>query len=294
MNDFKKMYWNVLNTKGKCFQWWFRSLYYELVMSVVHWFYVPKESSPPNHQLEEGLIVSLTSYPPRFKKLHLSIICLLKQNIVADHVILWIAHGDLSLLPKSVTKLTKNTNFQIKTCEDVGSGKKIIPCVREYPNSFIVTADDDLYYPDDWLEILVNEYDSSRRYAPAHRIHRISLDGNNQPLPYLSWNFDVRDQLIDPLNFATSGAGIMYPPGFFNSHISDVALYIKTCKNQDDIWQYWMGRLNKSYFRNTNYEFPLISWLGSEEGSLATENLGNDQNDVAVKTMIKKLGWPNE
>src|SRR5688500_5188057 len=57
------------------------------------------------HQLPGELIISLTSYPARFRTLHLSLRCLLTQSIKPDRIVLWIAREDLPLLPASVRKL---------------------------------------------------------------------------------------------------------------------------------------------------------------------------------------------
>lgn len=46
------------------------------------------------HGLSVPLIVSLTSYSLRFKKLHLTLKCLLNQSIEPDKIILWISYDD--------------------------------------------------------------------------------------------------------------------------------------------------------------------------------------------------------
>src|SRR6056297_1722336 len=55
-----------------------------------------------NHGLPGELIVSLTSYPKRFKTLPLTLASILNQSVKPNKVILWIAYEDKSKLPKKV------------------------------------------------------------------------------------------------------------------------------------------------------------------------------------------------
>ena len=106
------------------------------------------------HGLQNSVVVSLTSYPPRFPYLDKTIKSLLDQSVKADHTLLWIAVDDIEHLPEAVRSLTSH-GLQIKTCEDIRSYKKIIPALEAFPEATIVTADDDVYYKPDWLEGLV-------------------------------------------------------------------------------------------------------------------------------------------
>ena len=65
----------------------------------------PKHSDAPRHQLPSRLIVSLTSYPARFKTLGLTIRSLLDQTVKPDLIVLWVDHAAMASLPQSVTEL---------------------------------------------------------------------------------------------------------------------------------------------------------------------------------------------
>ncbi len=107
-------------------------------------FSFPMRRKGKAHGLPSPLIISLTSYPARFGKLHLTLKCLLSQSMAADKVVLWIAHQDKAALTPAILNLQK-VGLQIGYCDDLRSYKKIIPTRQNYPDSFIVTADDDLY-----------------------------------------------------------------------------------------------------------------------------------------------------
>jgi len=84
-----------------------------------------------SHRLPGVLVVSLTSYPPRFGTLPLTLRSLLRQTVKPDHLILWIAPADFPLLPRSVTGL-QACGLDLRVTEDIKSYKKIIPALDEF------------------------------------------------------------------------------------------------------------------------------------------------------------------
>lgn len=287
LKGLKRFYWQLLASKGKMVFWILRSVVYQFKTQIL-----TIQQTAPNHKLPNNLIVSLTSFPPRFKKLHLTLKCLLNQDTVPDKIILWVAENDFKLLPNSVIKLQKHNDFEIQTCEDLKSGKKIIPSIELYPSSFVVTADDDLFYSREWLSELCGNWDGNNNHIYAHRVHHIrKID--EVLVPYQNWDFDIKSNLPSPFNFATGCGGVLYPPNSLNSMVLDKELYMRLCPKQDDIWLYWMAQLNGSQVINTPYQFQMIPWLGSEKSGLASENLSNKQNDKCINKMMAHYGWPN-
>ncbi|MDR1614865.1 MAG: glycosyltransferase, partial [Campylobacteraceae bacterium] len=86
------------------------------------------------------LIVSLTSYPARIKTVHKTIETLLSQSHKADKVILWLTYEEFPNkekdLPKELINLTKS-GLSIFWCENLKPYNKLIPTLKEYPNSII-------------------------------------------------------------------------------------------------------------------------------------------------------------
>ena len=185
------------------------------VMPILNAWSVPLKfflrSEGKRHGLPSTLIVSLTSYPARFGTLHLTLKCLLSQSVAPDRVILWIAHSDRPYLTPAILKLQK-VGLQIEFCDDLLSYKKIIPALRCFPSSFIVTADDDLHYWSTWLEELINGYQEDPSGVICHRAHRIQLGADKLPAAYNQWEFETLRTDSSALNFQTGGAGALYPP----------------------------------------------------------------------------------
>lgn len=245
----------------------------------------------PNHGLNEKLVVSLTSFPPRFKTLHLTLICLLTQKTKPDHLILWIAEKDFPRLPDSVLRLRKY-GLEIKTCEDIRSYKKIIPSLKLYPHAFIVTADDDVFYWKNWLSELVEEYKKNGANVICHRAHLIKINPNKTIANYSDWNQEINKTITSNLVFPTGIGGVLYSPSAFCKDVTNKDIFTKLCPTADDIWLYWMHRLNNSTI-TTLGNTKFISWEGSQEFSLSSINTGaNGINDVALANITKAYGFP--
>ena len=58
-------------------------------------------------QREQKIIVSLTSFPARFEKLHLVIRSLLVQTMPPDVIVLYLDYDDVDALPNSLKELEK-------------------------------------------------------------------------------------------------------------------------------------------------------------------------------------------
>lgn len=242
------------------------------------------------HSLPQKLIVSLTSYDKRFGILHLTLDCIFKQTVKADRVILWVAESEKGLLPESVLAF-KEYGLEIKACEDLKSYKKIIPLLKEDSNSFIVTADDDLYYPDNWLNDLIGAWNGNYKTVVAHRAHKILLNQDGMPVPYSKWEWEYNLSTDESsLIFPTSGAGVLYPPHCFYRDVINENLFSKLSPGADDVWLYWMCRMNGVKFKVVGKKMELLEWEGITEKPLWHENLLNGGNDSNINKMIAHYG----
>jgi hypothetical protein len=268
----------------------------------VAWALLP--SRPRPHGLAAPLIVSVTSYPLRFRTLALSIKCLLSQSIAPDAVILWIADADRQALPGNVLALQK-CGLTIEYTEDLRSYKKIIPALRRFPDAFIATADDDVYYWPTWLEELVGAYSPGRREILCHRVNRIRLGADGRPLPYTEWEFEHEGAEPSPLLFPTGVGGVLYPPGHLHRDVLDEATFRALCPSTDDAWLYWMALRGGSLFRRTQLGDPLARgggsssrmsmtpWPGSQEVTLWQENVPHGGgNDDQIQNLVDRFGFP--
>ncbi|WP_156369444.1 glycosyltransferase family 2 protein [Duganella sp. Leaf126] len=239
---------------------------------------------------DAGIVVSLTSYPPRFATLHLTLKSLLSQSLAPARVVLWIARADMDKLPPAVTAL-RAAGLEIEACDDTRSYKKMIPLLQQGERRAIVTADDDVYYWRDWLQQLADARTPGRLEVVCHRMHRIRLDAAGLPLPYSDWEHDVHDTRADVTHFPTGIGGVLYPPGVFGPEVLDVAAFSRLCPNGDDIWFYWMARSNGARSKRVPDVNQLYCWEGSQEAALWQNNLVGKANDTQIGAMIGAYGF---
>lgn len=240
------------------------------------------------HGLPGPLVVSLTSYPARFGTLGLMLRGILHQSVRPDRVILWLDDGDKARLPQEVTLLP---GLEVRSCPRWRSYKKIVPTLLDAPDAFVVTADDDVYYPADWLERLVDAVKAGARIA-CHRAHRITLGGDGRPAPYGAWRHNVDAPEQSPLVFLTGVSGVIYAPGVFHPDVTRDELFTRLAPRSDDVWLYWMHRLNGVEAQKIGTRARILEWEGSQAQSLRSENLHGTGNDQAVAALLDHYGWP--
>lgn len=244
------------------------------------------------HGLPKPLIVSLTSYPPRFPTLSLTLKCLLTQSLAPDRVMLWVTRADFALLPQDVLDLCDH-GLEIAFAPEWRSFKKLVPAIAADPDAFIVTVDDDVSYARDWLATLVARYRPGRREVIAARVHRIMLDTDGQPLPYARWRFDIKPGPASPRNLATGVGGILYPPGSLHADATNADLFMQLCPTHDDLWFYMMARRAGCRVVKAGPRQRFISWAGSQQTALQHANvIAGGGNDVHFRRLIEHFGAP--
>jgi hypothetical protein len=256
---------------------------------------VPLSQKP--HGLPGELIVSLTSYRPRFPTLRPTLLCLLSQSMKPDRVILWISEDDLAFIPKDVIEL-KADGLEIRVAENLRVYTKIIPALKNYPEAFIITADDDTYYPPRWIEMLVNEWSGDGKQIVAHCAYEITYE-NGEPKSYNSWKWNVKGPSEKEDLFGLGVGGVLYPPGsLLRPEVLRDDLFAHLAPSADDLWLYWMARKNGSRYKKSSYNGYHIVWPGSQTVALAIENTGRVDGECAydrkIRSLIDYYGWPDQ
>ncbi len=245
-----------------------------------------------HHGLPARLIVSLTSYPPRFATLHLTLRCLLDQTVRPDAVVLWVDEGAIAQLPGPVLSL-RDAGLAIEAGPDVGSYGKIVSALQADPAAFIVTADDDAYYPADWLAALVASVRPGKPEVICHRAHRVELGSDRLPLPYNRWDVDLRKPEASRRVFPTGVGGVLFPPGIFHHEVVNRDLYAGLCPTADDLWLYWMALRQGAIFRKIGRHRHVPLWPGSQKVSLHQINVAGRGNDRQMARLIEHFGFPD-
>ena len=243
------------------------------------------------HGLPGELIVSLTSYPPRYGMLAKTLKGLLAQTIRPDRTILWIAEGDMATLPDEVCDL-KSCGLEVRTCHDLRSYNKIIHTLKLWPDAFIVTADDDLYYEPKWLETLVQGVRAGENIIVCRRALRPTRVGGSYAA-FTEWQQDIitDGEPADTL-FPTGVGGVLYPPHCLAPEVMDEQVFLALCPHDDDSWLYFMSRRAGSKYSQVGGGFAQVMWPGSQATSLMSINLIGGENDRQLSAVIEHYASP--
>jgi hypothetical protein len=222
----------------------------------------------------------------------------LRQTVKADRTILWIADADIPLLPKNVTDL-RAADLEIRATEDMRSYKKIIPALDAFPDAFICTADDDVYYWPTWLERLVEGQLAAgtritERVVICYRAHEIALDTQGRFQSYKEWPQDSFQRQTSKRLFPTGIGGVLYPPGTLTHTADDREAAFTLSPHNDDIWLYWIGRRNGATYQTVGRGREFVMWRGSQVQSLWYRNFELGGNDDQIRKMAAKYGNPVE
>ena len=217
---------------------------------------------------DDGLryIVSLTSYGHRVRtSVPYAIYSLLNQSVLPDKIVLWLDRDNWheGNIPFRLRRLQR-FGLEIRFCEDLKSYKKLLPALEAFPDDYILTADDDVYYPRDWFESLLAEHTKHPTKIICYRAHGIKVDENHHPLPYSQWDWCITPNAyfatiaISPEQsiprhqresvFPTGVGGILYPPKCFHEDIANKELFLALAPKADDIWFWAMAVIHQNYF----------------------------------------------
>lgn len=245
---------------------------------------------PRSHEL----IVSLTSYPARINELYACVFSLLEQSVKADRVILYLAKpqfpGLEKDLPASLLDLRRLGLTISWYDDDIRSYKKLVPALQQYPEAVIITADDDFYYPRDYIKILYEAYLQDPSCLHCHRAHWIGFNPDGSLAPYLSWGKGHKIAKPAFSNFCTTGAGVIYPPHILHPDVTRKELFSQLSPTADDVWFWAMAvangvKINKlpTLLMEKRNVLPCLS---EDEVPLNVINCARGQNDVQLAAVL--------
>jgi len=209
----------------------------------VQWYYSVKDIYQQLNEEGNGnhhIVVSLTSFPARFDTLHFAIKSILNQSMKPNLIFLCLTKEEVrdeSELPESVLKL-KKYGLQIFFADNnLKPHNKYYYAMKQYPESLIITVDDDNMYDKDLVRDLYASYMRYPAVISARRVHKIIKDENGKVLPYNKWLYEYKKG-VDPSNdlLATGVGGVLYPPGILPLETFDANKIKELCLNADDIW----------------------------------------------------------
>lgn len=193
------------------------------------------QKSPQSLTDPAGPVVSLTSHGERLKTAFYTIESIRRGTVKPSRIILWLDNEDSGKLPDTLQRLQK-AGLEIHFSENIGPHKKYYRFLQQNKlfSKPLVTADDDVIYPPDWLEKLVEAYNSNPSVIHAYRTLRMRLS-NDRFIPQKDWK-NCGSITPDHLNYIMGGSGVIYPPEFLKYLKTAGDEFLSKCPTVDDAW----------------------------------------------------------
>lgn len=240
---------------------------------------------------DSEVIVSLTTYSKRIHDVHLVIESLGFQTNKANKIVLWLdeVEFDRFSLPNILEKQVER-GLQIKYYKNIRSYKKIIPALHCFPDSKLITVDDDILYPHDFIEQMIKGHLADPKAIIAQRINAPVLLNKDKISPYKKWEFELSTTPKNKGVFFTSGAGTLFPPKCLHQDVTDEDTFNALCPFADDIWLNIMAFKNGTKIlkvkddRSYSLRFTVID--ESQDIALENLNIGLNKNDEQLSDLL--------
>jgi len=224
-----------------------------------------------------AVVVSLTTHGIRVRRVHRSIEAIGRGTLKPRRLILWLGLQEQEQgLPPALQRLQRR-GLEVRYAPDVGPHTKYYPyvCSEAQHALPMVTADDDIWYPDYWLQRLVDAHAAQPQHVHCYRARRIVLDGEHLA-SYETWPF-MDDDRPGSHVFATGVGGVIYPPALLD-RLRDAGLAFQdSCPKADDLW------LHVTALRNGVVAKQLAPRMQEFNTMPGTQSIGLQNQNVAMR-----------
>ena len=185
----------------------------------------------------------MTSFPPAVKYAVGAVKSILRGSLLPDKLVLYLTLADFGEgdLPQELIDLEReNSVFEIRDYgRDIRSYRKLVPALTDFPDSIIVTVDDDVDYHPDMLKELVEWHSRYPDRVIAHRAKRIRPGHAYKKWSKFRWyDFVGRRDRAGFDVIQTGVAGVLYPPHSLRKDMIDAELFTALAPTADDLW-FW-------------------------------------------------------
>jgi len=260
--------------------------YPKSLFTALHLALTPKESlGKYSRALEEPVIVTFTSIPSRLHVLSTTVRSLLNQSVQPERIILWLNNELEGQLPRSLTCLVGN-RFTIEFRQGYSSHRKLTFALADFPNHILVTCDDDLMYPTNWLERLLTEHARYPKDIIAHECRTIAYGPDGELQAYQYWQAE-KPGGSQANTLAIGYGGTLYPAKSFDSEVLNTERYTALAPKADDLWFKAMAiRNNTQVRRSLNPKPRPIPIARSQAKALGDTNIKKDGNRTQWQALL--------
>lgn len=265
---------------------------------------ISKLGSSGRTDAADELIVSMTSTYDRLETTYLALRSVFQMVYLPSRVVLWLDQEAAEYVLKSPLYAPLVTaGLSIRSVDDVGPLTKIHYALQEFPESTIVTFDDDIIYPLDALHNLVRVSKLHAGAVVGNWARRISSDASGKPVaipkgklltPPFGPLTRERGVVTAPSmrTFAYGTGGVLYPPKSLDSAVADVETYRSLCFYEDDVWLKAMSYLAGTPVVAAPYGFspPAQTIFAAQHRSLRSVNHSTGLHEEQLRKTFEHFG----
>ncbi len=247
-----------------------------------------KEYRIANIQSDDILIGSLTSFPARIDKLWIVIESIMRQTRKPDRLLLWLSKEQFDneeSVPKSLLKLRSRGLEIVFVDDDLRSHKKYYYALKSISNVNLLTFDDDIIYPENAVEEVFTVWNNNKNLVVSRFASQIRFNANHR----IEWYPTSDKDIMHPssTNWIGSGGVTIYPASCFPALVLDKEVFMKGCKNADDVWTNLMFRCKgvKSIVTRTYCPLIEIVHLFKKVPRLCDFNMGDNNRQQLEYTL---------
>lgn len=241
------------------------------------------------------VVVSLTTYGKRLYEVYLTIESIMQGTLRPNRIVLWLAEDiQYDDIPFTL-KMQERRGLEIGFTKDIRSFKKLIPTLKKYPDSIIITIDDDAIYEPDLVENLLISYKKASHFIYGNRVKQIIVDKNLMPFDYRRWNNVENGTEPSVFNISIGVGGVLYPPHCFTDEVFNEEKFMTLCPTADDLWFWYMAKF-KGYntvkaYTHDKIGNDFIVNPGVQDVALTKTNVsGGAANNIQLMKIISNYG----
>jgi len=243
---------------------------------------------------ERRIIVSLTSFPPRFPVIHLALKRMLDQTMKPDRLLLYLDDFvEERQIPDAVRSL-EPYGLEIRRCpHDLKPHKKYFFAMQEFPDDVVVTVDDDMIYSRRLVETLVDSYRRFPDCVSTVRAHKMAFTGEGALRPYADWIWNSGDIGRPSMRYLATGVyGTLYPPRCLPPEAFDVPAIREFALTTDDIWLKFMEmrRGTRVVICGRKILAMAVEINRAQKESLQSGNVSGGANDRNLAALMAREG----
>lgn len=157
------------------------------------------------------LIVSLTTHGERLYEVWLAIESIMQGTVRPSAIVLWLGENEPKEMPISLRRQMER-GLTIRRTRDIRSYTKLVPALQHYPEADIVTIDDDILYPQDFLENLLLLHQLHPQAIVANKVMRLRRAQDGVPEGIREWPYTLETNGERDADLFFEGfGGVLYP-----------------------------------------------------------------------------------